>query len=68
MKKILLRIRCYFGGHDWTCKAGQGLPPEINESFQSYARTYCGRCGKMSELNKRLDSLNLPDISKYLNP
>lgn len=58
MKKLLIRIKCWFSGHDWTCKASQGIePPAVIKTFEElaeYAKMYCSRCKIESKLNKRL--------------
>lgn len=45
--------------HDWTCAAVEGIPPTDEqlgggvEGFYDYARMYCKRCGKESEISQR---------------
>jgi hypothetical protein len=56
MKKIVTKFMCWLAGHAWTCKAEQGIPPAKMKTFEElseYAKMYCNRCGKQSELNKR---------------
>ena len=61
MKKILRKLGCLLGEHEWICKAEQGIKPVEGESFESYAIMYCDGCGKVSKLSRRLlnKSLNL---------
>jgi hypothetical protein len=49
-------IECHIlGNHDWTCAAGEGIPPTDEqlhggiEGFYSYAKMYCKRCGIESQ-------------------
>jgi len=57
MKLLLLKLKCQILGHDWTCKAEQGIKPNDDErtagivGFHHYARTYCSKCGKLSARN-----------------
>ena len=51
---------CYlWRWHDWTCDAAEGIPatPEQLatgiEGFYDYAKMYCKRCGKVSDLSHR---------------
>jgi len=52
MKKILIKFWCWFDGHDWTCKASEGIKPTANQlswgviGFYDYARMHCKRCGE----------------------
>ncbi len=57
MKKLFL---CYlFGFHDWTCKAQEGIAPSPEQikdgisGFWDYAKMYCKRCGKMSDISEK---------------
>lgn len=60
MKKLLTQIKCWFVGHKWTCRADKGIQPSQQQirtgmiGFKEYSTMYCDRCGKISELNKRL--------------
>jgi hypothetical protein len=51
MKRLLGRLLCLIGDHDWTSKAMQGLKPTPEEvaagyeGFLCYAVMYCSRCG-----------------------
>lgn len=44
--------------HDWTCAAAEGIPatPEQLasgiEGFYDYAKMYCKRCGKESQISR----------------
>ena len=51
---------CYvFRFHDWTCASAEGVPATPKQiadgidGFYDYARMYCKRCGKESELSER---------------
>lgn len=51
-------ILCKTGNHDWTCAIdeGQDKPTEAQiaagiDGFYDYAKTYCKRCRKISELS-----------------
>jgi len=50
--------------HDWTCAAAEGIPATQEqldggiEGFYSYAKMYCKRCGKISDLSKRLKGVS----------
>ncbi len=54
MEKILQKIYCWIFFHDWTCKAEQGIAPQIGESFYEYTKMYCKRCGNVSKLSEGL--------------
>lgn len=61
MKKLLIKFKCWYRGHYWVSAATKGIPPTPEqvksvEGFKEYATMYCDRCGKISELNKRLHS------------
>ena len=72
MKKLLTKlVTCWmFGDHDWTCAAKEGVPPtreqlkDIN-GFLDYARMYCRRCGKESDISRHNRDANttLPTIT-----
>lgn len=57
LEKIWRIIGCMIGDHDWTCKAEQKIAPKKEElsegikGFESYAKTYCKWCGKVSKLS-----------------
>jgi len=57
---MINKIICYILGHAWTSKAEQGLYPTKEEldqgigGFYHYSVMYCDRCGRISELNKKL--------------
>lgn len=44
--------------HDWTCAAAEGIPATPEQlangidGFYSYAKMYCKRCGKESEISR----------------
>ena len=50
-----------WGMHTWTCAAEQGKPPTPEQvaggikGFWDYARMYCARCGRESEVSKRME-------------
>ena len=53
-------LACYvFRFHDWTCASAEGVPATPKQiadgidGFYDYARMYCKRCGKESELSER---------------
>ena len=55
MRKLLRRLACALGLHDWTCKAREGIKPDANRVatdtvsyFYEYAKMYCRDCGKVS--------------------
>lgn len=58
--KFTIFLKCWLlGNHDWTSAAMKGRKPTKEqlvdyEGFKDYAAMYCKRCGKFSELNKRL--------------
>ncbi len=56
------KVKCWWIGHVWTCRAIEGLPPlpedrvDENDSsdlilkkFQRYSTMYCKRCGKRDD-------------------
>lgn len=51
MKKILIKLKCFFLLHAWTCAAEQGIKPtqkqidDGGDGFFDYATMYCKRCG-----------------------
>lgn len=57
---MIKRIICWFAGHKWTSEAMKGNPPtkfQLDSGYkgwQDYAKMYCDRCGKVSDLNKNL--------------
>lgn len=48
-----------FRDHDWTCAAEQGIAPTKKQvadgvyGFFDYAKMYCRRCGRESQLSER---------------
>lgn len=46
--------------HEWTCDAAEGIKPTPEQvaggvdGFYDYAKMYCKRCGKVSDLYYRL--------------
>lgn len=46
------------GNHEWTCAAAEGIPATREQihggllGFYDYAKMYCKRCGKLSDLNR----------------
>lgn len=59
IKQLLIKLSCWYHGHKWTCNAKKGIPATEQqrkswEGFRDYAKMYCDRCGKVSELNKRI--------------
>lgn len=54
----LIKIKCKVFWHDWTCAADQGIEPTEDQlksiaGFYDYAKTYCKRCGHVSEVSKK---------------
>lgn len=52
------RLMCFFGHHEWTCDAEQGIKPTPEQSkdlatFLKYAKMYCRYCKVESEQSKR---------------
>lgn len=51
MTNIINKFKCFFSGHDLTCKAQEGIPATQEQldggldGFMDYATTYCKRCG-----------------------
>ena len=49
---------CAIGDHDWTSAVNEGLKPTQKQlddkiiGFWDYAKMYCKRCGKISDLNR----------------
>lgn len=49
-------LSCQVGNHDWTNASAQGKKPTPEqlengvEGFWDYARVYCAKCGKTSEI------------------
>ena len=58
VERFVMFFVCWLG-HDWTSAAMEGKPPTSDQlangvdGFYDYATMYCGRCGHVSELNKR---------------
>jgi len=57
------KFLCLIGDHEWTCKASEGIKPSEDEEpkstdspeetirkFMSFAKMYCKRCPKVSQL------------------
>ena len=46
------KLQCWTGSHEWTCAAGEGIPPTPKQiekgakGFWEYATMYCKACGK----------------------
>ena len=65
---------CYImGDHDWTCDSAEGIPPTDSQldagvdGFKDYARMYCKRCYKESEVqliynHKIYDNINIMSL------
>lgn len=57
IKKILQWFACKLGSHDWTCAAGENIPPTKEqleggiEGFYDYATMYCRHCRVESRLS-----------------
>ena len=54
MKTLINWFLCnWIPGHEWTCKAEEGIDPTPEEiaagvgGFWHYAQMYCKRCGKV---------------------
>jgi len=58
MKKLIDWFVCSVVGHDWTSAVEEGLKPTPKQmkdgilGFWDYAKMYCRRCGKLSDLNR----------------
>lgn len=56
--KILQRVWCWFGWHDWTCAAEQGIKATNEQladpfcGFWDYAKMYCKHCGTESRISR----------------
>jgi len=59
IKRILNKIHCAIGIHDWTCAADQGIKATRQQldngidGFYDYAKMYCKNCKVESDLNNR---------------
>ena len=53
------KIKCFFGMHDWTCAAEEGIkatPEQIAngvDGFFDYAKMFCKNCGTVAEISKQ---------------
>ena len=59
VKRLVMSVFCLVsGGHAWTSKAMEGLPPTPEQvgsgiaGFYDYAEMYCGKCGVISQVSK----------------
>ncbi len=59
MRKLIDWFLCFVvGDHDWTSAVNEGFKPtpkQLNDGvagFNDYAKMYCSRCGKLSDLNR----------------
>lgn len=56
--KLIGWFLCFTGDHDWTSAANEGMKPTQKQQddgvlgYWDYAKMYCGRCGKLSDLNR----------------
>lgn len=63
-QKLLGKLACWTGSHDWTCNASEDIPPTDEQTkagvygFYDYARMYCKRCRKESGLNGMPDDFH----------
>ncbi len=60
MKTIKKIFCCWMlQSHDWTAQSLKGIPPTDAQikggisGFWDYAKMYCDRCGKVSDLNHK---------------
>ena len=55
--------------HEWTCKQIEGIDPETYtiEDFLDQCTMYCKRCGKVSQLSKKLNEKYLKDHAEIWN-
>lgn len=58
MKKLLRKLWCFLGNHNWTSKAMEGIAPDPHRValdalgyFPEYAKMYCKHCGTVSRLS-----------------
>lgn len=59
LRHILRTLQCkLLQDHDWTCAAAEGVQPTSEQltsgvdGFYDYAKMYCKRCGKLSEISR----------------
>jgi len=51
--KKVKKFKCYFGFHEWTCAAEEGIKPTQKQlddgipGFHDYAKAYCKYCRKL---------------------
>ena len=56
VKRLMRRLLCLIGEHDWTCAAEEGIKPtplQLRlgvEGFRDYGKMYCKHCKKLSNL------------------
>ena len=59
MRRLMRRLLCLIGDHDWTCAAKEEIKPtplQLKtglEGIKDYVKMYCKRCGKQSKLNSK---------------
>ena len=65
LERIVKSFVCFFtGGHSWTSKAMEGIPPTSEQidngvaGFYDYAEMYCGKCGRISQVSKNWRNRN----------
>ena len=54
--KIMRRLSCLLGDHEWTCKAEEGIKPDPKKVeadplgyFAEYSKMYCKHCSAVSK-------------------
>ena len=58
-KKLVQKLNCWTGGHDWTSAVQEGIPATQEQlesglnGFFEYAELYCKHCGKRSKLDRK---------------
>lgn len=58
IERLLSWFLCKVGDHDWTTSANEGKKPTTQQAqggilgFWDYAKMYCKKCGKISDLNR----------------
>ena len=46
------KFKCLIGEHDWTCRAEEGIKPDVTaENFIYYATCYCKHCRKLNQFS-----------------